>query len=260
VASRLARQGVAQRLIVRDVARAPALEGAEVAAATYLDRPSMIAALRGIDTVFFVSGFEAEDRLRHHEAAVDAFVDAGVTRVVYTSFLGAAADATFTLARQHFHTEEYLAAAGLRFVALRNSLYIDVLPHLAADGVIRGPAGNGRFAPVSRDDIADVAVALLLDDAAETSRLAVTGPELVTMSEVAKMLAEHSGGPVIFVNETVDEAFASRAHYGAPAFEVEGWVTSYLAIAAGEMDVVSDTVARIAGHPPISPRAFLAAQ
>jgi NAD(P)H dehydrogenase (quinone) len=222
----------------------------------------MVAALRGIDTVFFVSGFEAEDRLRHHQAAIDAFVDAGVKRVVYTSFLGAAADATFTLARQHFHTEEYLAAAGLGFVALRNSLYLDVLPHLAADGVIRGPAGNGRFAPVSRDDIADVAVGLLLDDAAQTARLAVTGPELVTMSDVAELLSERAGkdGSVRFVNETVDEAFASRAHYGAPAFEVEGWVTSYLAIAAGEMDVISDTVARIAGHPPISPRAFLAAQ
>jgi NAD(P)H dehydrogenase (quinone) len=39
--------------------------------------------------------------------------------------------------------------------------------------------------------------------------------------------------------ETLEEAYTSRASYGAPEWEVEGWVTSYAAIAAGEMDVVS---------------------
>ena len=38
-----------------------------------------------------------------------------------------------------------------------------------------------------------------------------------------------------FEDETVEQAYASRAHYGAPQFEVDGWVSSYLAIARGEM-------------------------
>ena len=260
VARRLADRDVAQRLIVRDASRAPKLARADVATATYLDRPAMLSALRGIETVFFVSGFEAEDRLKHHHAAVDAFVEAGVSRVVYTSFLGAAPNATFTLARHHAHTEDYLEAAGLRFAALRNSLYMDYMPHLATEGVIRGPAGNGKFAPVSRDDIADVAVALLLDDHHPTARYDVTGPALLTMADVAAHLSEASGQPVQFVNETLEEAYASRAHYGAPQFEVEGWVTSYQAIGLGELAVVSDAVERIAGHPPVSLREFLKAK
>ena len=259
VARRLADRGVAQRLIVRDAERAPKLENAEVATATYLDRPAMVAALRGIETVFFVSGFEAEDRLRHHKAAVDAFAEVGVSLVVYTSFLGAAPEATFTFARHHFHTEEYLEAAGLRFVALRNSLYADILPHLPTDGIIRGPAGDGVFAPVTRDDVADVAAAILLDDDHPTARYDVTGPALMTMGDVAAELSATGGKPVTFVNETLDEAYASRAHHGAPAFEVEGWVTSYHAIGLGEMAVVTDTVERLAGHPPLSLRSFLEA-
>ena len=259
VAKRLADRGVAQRLIVRDATRAPKLENAEVAKATYLDRPAMVSALDGIETVFFVSGFEAEDRLRHHKAAVDAFVEAGVSRVVYTSFLGAAPDATFTFARHHVHTEGYLEAAGLRFVALRNSLYTDILPHLATDGVIRGPAGDGVFAPVTRDDVADVAVAVLLDDDHPTARYDVTGPALMTMADVAGEISATGGKPVTFVNETLAEAYASRAHHDAPAFEVEGWITSYHAIGLGEMAVVTDTVERLAGHPPLSLRAFLEA-
>ena len=257
IARRLADRGVAQRLIVRDESRTPKLPGAEIATAAYLDRPALVSALRGIETVFFVSGFESEDRLRHHKAAVDAFVEAGVHRVVYTSFLGTASDATFTFARHHFHTEEYLQAAELSFVALRNSLYAELMPLLVTDGVIRGPAGDGRLAPVSRDDVADVAVELLLDDTHPTVRYDVTGPALLTMHEVAAHLSAVGGRPVRFVNETVQEAYESRAHIDAPEFEVEGWVTSYQAISLGEMEVLSDTVERVAGHPPKSLRQTL---
>ena len=259
VAARLAALGVRQRLVVREAARAPRLDHAQVAEASYMDRSAMVSALHGISTVFFVSGRESADRLLHHRAAVDALLEAGVERVVYTSFLGAAPDAVFTLARDHFYTEQYLESAGLRFSALRNSLYQDVLPDLVDGGVIRGPAGTGRFAPVSRADIADVAVALLLDDNQPTARFDVTGPELLTMGEVADLLGEAAGSSVAFVNETLVEAYASRARFDVPGFEIEGWVTSYRAIAVGELAIASDAVESIAGRPPMSLRACLQA-
>lgn len=43
---------------------------------------------------------------------------------------------------------------------------------------------------------------------------------------------------IAIASSTVAEAYAARASYGAPKFEVDGWVTSYLAIAAGELNVV----------------------
>ena len=46
----------------------------------------------------------------------------------------------------------------------------------------------------------------------------------------------------------LEEAYASRARYGAPAWAVDGWVSSYRAIAVGELDVVSDVVEQVAGH------------
>lgn len=260
VAARLAARGVPQRLVVRDSARAPRLDRSGVAVASYLDTPAMIAALEGIRTAFFVSGGASDQRMLHHRAAVDAFAAAGVRRVVYTSFLGAAPDAVFTLARDHFHTERYLESAGLRFSALRSSLYQEMLPDLVADGVIRGPAGTGRFAPVSRSDIAEVAVALLLDEERPTARIDVTGPELLSMAEVADLLGAAAGSPVAFVDETLDEAYESRAGFDVPAYEIEGWVTSYSAIAAGELAVASDAVERITGHPPVSLRAYLEAR
>jgi NAD(P)H dehydrogenase (quinone) len=57
---------------------------------------------------------------------------------------------------------------------------------------------------------------------------------------------------IVFHNHTLDEAYEARFHYGAPPWEIEGWVTSYTAIAAGELAAVSDTVQQLAGHPPIT--------
>ena len=40
-----------------------------------------------------------------------------------------------------------------------------------------------------------------------------------------------------------------RRPSGHPDWEIEGWVTSYLAIAAGELAAVSDVVPTVTGHP-----------
>ena len=132
-----------------------------------------------------------------------------------------------------------------------------MVPLLVTDGVIRGPAGAGRFAPVARGDVADVAVSLLTNPDQPTGRFDVTGPELLTMEQAAALITEVTGTTVTFQNETRDEAYASRAKIEAPKFEIDGWVTSYLAIAAGEFEVLSDTVERFTGHPPMTLRAFL---
>ena len=257
IARSLDDRDIPTRLIVRDPARAPRLNNADVAVATYVEHEALVAALRDIDTVFFVSGFEAADRLDQHKAAIDAFVDAGVQRVVYTSFINCAADSTFTLAHDHYHTEQHMERLGLPFAALRDNFYADMVPKLVTDGVIRGPAGNGRFAPVASTDVADVAAAMLTDPSEPIGLFDVTGPELVTMEQAAALLTQTTGRNVAYRNETLEQAYASRAGFDAPQFEIDGWVTSYSAIAAGEFEVLSDTVERFTGTAPITLRAFL---
>lgn len=80
----------------------------------------------------------------------------------------------------------------------------------------------------------------------------VTGPEAFTLDEAADLLSTHTGREIRYVPETRDEAFASRAHYGAAQWEVEGWVSSYEAIAVGELATVSNTVESVTGHRPMS--------
>ena len=252
VARRLADHGVPQRLLVRDAARAPDLERAEVATfGGYDDAEGFRRALEGVDTLFLVSAAEDRDRVALHRRMVDAVVSAGVGRIVYTSFVGAAPDCTFTFGRDHFHTEEHIKAAGVGRTFLRDNLYLDFIPGLSsAEGVIRGPAGDGRVAAVARDDIADVAVEVLVGEGHEGQAYDLTGAEAFTLAEAAEELSRVSGRLIRFEDETLEEARESRRPSGAADFEIEGWITSYAAIGAGDLEAVSDCVQRFLDRPP----------
>ncbi len=257
VAARLSAAGVPLRLVVRDAGRAPDLPGAEIAEnpGGYADGAGFRGALDGVDTLYLVSAAEAEDRLQQHLTAVEAAAAAGVRRIVYTSFVGASPDAVFTLVRQHYATEQAIAATGVRHTFLRHNMYADFVPFFAVrDGdraVIAAPAGEGRTGFVSRDDLADVAAAVLLrkDGDVDGQTLELTGPEALTLAEAAQVLTDATGIPAEYRPQTVEEAWATRRPSGHPDWEVEGWVTSYLAIAAGELATVTDVVERLTGHP-----------
>ena len=260
VARRLADWGIAQRLVVRDASRAPKLPQARVATfGGYGDHDGFEAALQGVETLFLVPGEEAPDRVEQHKTAVDAAVAAGVQRIVYLSFLNASADATFTLVRHHWATEEHIRTKDVAHVFPRMSMYMDFIPSMVGDdGVIRGPAGQGRVGAILRDDLADVAAAILADPAPhDGAAFNVTGPESLSFADFASILARATGRAVTYVEETLDEAWESRRATGAEDWMIEGWISSYVAVANGDLDEVTDAVPRIAGHEATSLEQYL---
>ena len=254
VAGQLSDAGFSQRLLVRDPRRAPDLKDAPAVVVSYGDPKLSRPALVGVKVLFMVSAAEAEDRLQQHYAFVDAAAEAGVQHIVYTSFFGAAPDCTFTLGRDHYATEERIRASGMAFTFLRDNFYLDFLPMLAGeDGVIRGPAGDGVMAAVAREDIARSAVAVLRDPAVHAgATYDLTGPEDISLSHAAEVLTRSTGRTVTYHHETVEEAFASRASYGAPAWQVEAWVSTYTAIAAGELAGATSDVHGLTGQDPMA--------
>jgi NAD(P)H dehydrogenase (quinone) len=255
VARSLDAAGAALRLVVRDALRAPQLANADVAEATYADAEAMRAALTGVETLFMVSAAEAPDRVSLHATVVDAAVAAGVDRIVYTSFAAAGPQTTFTFGRDHWHAEQHIIGSGLTYTFLRDNLYLDMYPRfVGADGVLAGPGGDGRAAAVARDDVADAAIAVLLDDSGrdDGQTYNLTGPAAISFAEAAAAMAAVTGRSIRYHAESVDEAYASRASYGRPKWEVDGWVTSYTCVAAGDLQAVSDDVPRLTGHPATS--------
>ncbi|GAA2795077.1 SDR family oxidoreductase [Saccharopolyspora taberi] len=259
VVSLLAGREVPQRLIVRDPDRAPEVPGGEVRVASYEDTDAMRRALTGVSTLFLISGHEGPERMAMHRSAVRAAAEAGVRRVVYTSFMGAAPLATFTFAREHATTEQLITAAGLSLTSLRNALYADVAPRFVGpDGVMRGPAGNGRIAWVALRDVARLAVEVLLDPAHADAIYDVSGAQAIDLHETARLIGEVTGREIRYHAETDAEARASRA--GAQEWQIDGWVGSYAAIATGETSVTSHTVEHVTGTRPWTFAEFLRAE
>ena len=260
VADNLAKANVPQRLLVRDPSRAPRLPGSIVYPMSYSDSAAAADALEGVEVLLMISASESEDRLDQHRAFVDSAEAAGVKHIVYTSFFGASPTSTFTLGRDHYVTEKYIEATGIPHTFLRDSLYLDFMDALVGDdGVIRGPAGDGRVAAVARQDIARVASVVLRDPGAHRGlTYDLTGREALTLTEVADILSEYRGKRVTFYDENLEEAYASRAKYSAPDWQVDAWVSTYTAIAAGELARLTDDVERVTGLAPMTLREFLA--
>ena len=250
----LSERGLPLRLLANTPSRAPELPGAIAVKCSYEDTLTTRVALEGVDVLFMVSAPESEDRLSKHLAFVDAAAASGVRHIVYLSFMNAAPDATFTLARTHFHTEERIKASGITYTFLRDNFYADFFVALPdEEGRILGPAGDGRVGVVAREDAGRVAAGVLADPARyENQTLDVTGPEALTLDEIAAILTRVWGRPVTYVRETVEEAYASRKKWPAAQWEYDSWVSTYTSIARGEMDVVSTTVRDVTGRDPLT--------
>lgn len=252
---RLAAEGVADLdpVLLARATRAPEW-AAEVRACDFAEGAAGEAALRGADVLMFVSATESKDRRDVHRTFVDAASRGGVRHIIYTSILGATPTATFTFARDHADTEEAIRQSGMEFTFLRNNLYADLAPFGGEVGVIRGPAGSGRLSPVARADVAAVAAAIIRDPAAHAgATYDLTGPQAMTMSELAARTAALVGRPIRFEDESLEEAYRwRRAEYDAEPWEIDRWVTTYLAVADGSASRVSHNVERILGRPALT--------
>lgn len=259
VAKELSEAGVAACHLARSPERAPILAGAAVKKCSYEYSDEAIAALSGIDVLFMISAKENPERLQQHLAFIDAAKAAGVKHIVYTSFYNASPSSTFTLARDHAATEQYIKEKGLTYTFLRDNFYIDFFVDMACQyGEIKGPAGNGKVSAVVRSDVANVAVEILKNPENWANQtLNMTGPEELTLSEMAEQISHSLGKTVTYVEETVEEAYESRKIWQAEQWEYDSWVSTYTAIAKGEQAGLSDDIERVLGKASTSLAKYL---
>jgi NAD(P)H dehydrogenase (quinone) len=233
------------------------VRGAEVRFGDF-DRPETLAdAFAGGERLLLVSTSALDGRDEQHRGAIRAAAAAGVGHVVYTSCLSPAPPNAAAIAPSHHATEEALAASGLAWTALRNSLYAEYQAPEAASSLASGRLvhnrGEGRVAYVSREDCAAVAAAVLGEGKPE-GVVDVTGPEPFSATDLAALYAELGGSPVEAV-ALDDDAFL-RGHVGDAGeddhlrYGAELVATFGRSIREGYMASCTDTVERLAGRPP----------
>ena len=258
--SRLCKEnGIKVRNLARNKEKAEKMGFSDVFKSNYDKSEDTIKSLEGIDVLFMVSGSENPNRVQQHKDFIDVAKMAKVSHIIYLSFYNASKNSVFTLARDHFETEEYIKENGFKYTFLRDNFYADFFVNLCREyGEIKGPAGNGKVSAVVRSDVSEVAAKILENpEKWENQTLNMTGSEELTMEEITKLAIKYLGKEIKYIPETVDEAYESRKIWKAEQWEYDSWVSTYTAIAEGEQAGVSNDIEKVLGRKATSLTTYL---
>jgi NAD(P)H dehydrogenase (quinone) len=250
------------RLLARDPNKLSDSPEADKVEADYGDVESLDHAFTGVSSAFIVSGYaEPGKRAKLHRNAFHAAQRAGVRYLIYLSTLGASPDSRFPMSRDHYESEQFLKATGVPHTILQDSFYSELAVQMFnKEGVMKGPGGQGKVSWVGREEIAEAAAKLLASDRPVLGTFPMTGPSALSLSETATLLSSLKHRTLRYEDEPPDAARAWRSKLDVPAWEVDTWVGSYEAIAAGEFERVDPALATILARPVSDLETYLAAR
>jgi uncharacterized protein YbjT (DUF2867 family) len=211
VAAQLVDKGVATRALVhREDERSARLRacGAEVVVADMFDYQQVHAAMDGVDRVFFNPPFHPHAL----DSAVTFAVAARRSRVDAVVALGqwlAGPAHPSLMTRHHWLADKvFELLPDTAHIAVDPGFFADnymkLMPLAAQLGILPMPAGAGRNAPPSNEDIARVAVGALLDPQRHDGKAYwPTGPTMLSAAEIAEVFGEVLGQRVRHVEVPV---------------------------------------------------------
>jgi NAD(P)H dehydrogenase (quinone) len=213
-----------------DALAAFAARGAKVRFGDFDKPESLREAFAGAEKLLLISTLDVgKRRQRQHKNAVSAAIAAGVGHVIYTSSVGIHPRSPAFVIEDHLFTEEALRRSGLNFTLMRDAQYAEVIttmiaPQAVASGEWVSSAADGCMAFVSKQDCVASAVAVLTTPGHEGAVYEITGPELLTFGDCARIAAEVTGKPIRFVNASHEFMQARFDAAGVPRRHIEGTV------------------------------------
>jgi len=221
------------RALVRDRSKAEALgwlPNVEVAYGDMLWPETLGGALTGVDRVLMISS-AGPQMLETQATFIDAAKKAGAGHIVKFSGEDSARGFNpekFRSTRSHEQIQRYLMASGVPWTMLRPSqfmqVYFEEVPTIVAAGELRLPLGKATLAPVDIDDIAKVAHAVLTTPGHEGKVYKMTGPEALTVAEIAQRISAAIAKPVRHVDVTPEQKRQEWLDAGYPAVRADAFI------------------------------------
>jgi uncharacterized protein YbjT (DUF2867 family) len=255
---RLSGRGVPVRALVRNLARAEALSSlpkVEIVEGDMARPETLAGALRGVDRAMLISSSDPA-MLDVQSNFIEAARKAGVQHVVKLSGIMPEPDSPFRLARMHAEIERRLEASGMAFTHLRAGefmpAYFRQAPSIVAKGALFLPMENAKIASIDVGDIAEVAATVLTGSGHEGKIYPLTGPEALTMAEVAEKLSTVAGKTIRYVNVAPEDAKRAQLGAGMPPYMADALAELFAERRKGKEAQISPVVQMILGRRPIS--------
>jgi len=262
VVRQLSARGVPVRALVRNRTKAAdlaTLVGVEIVEGDMARPETLVGALIGVERALLISSSDPA-MLEVQANFIDAARGAGVQHVVKLSGVMPELESNFRFARMHAQIEQKLEASGMAFTHLRAGefmqAYFRQVRSIVSQSAIRLPMADARIASIDVDDIADVAATVLTEDGHAGQAYPLTGPDALSMTEVAAHLSAAIGKTVRYVDVSPQDYLAANLAAGMPAYTAEALVELYAERRAGKESHVSRVAEKLLGRPPRSFKDF----
>ena len=250
-------------------------QGVSVRHSNYDDPEAMVKAFSGCDKLFLVStpaismdfnnAYYGNGREKHHFAAIDAALNAGVSHIYYTC-LAFGENSEAGVMQAHLRTEAYLRDSNVKWTVIREGLYNESWPLYLGyyhdlmkderDSMV--VAGDG---PISWTSIKDLGLATALVVADESEKydgktIYLSSPTTWTLKDIAKLIGEVKGIKIEVEVVGKDDYVEHYVQKGKDRGQVEWWVSSYKALQRGECDIKDRTFSELLDARGVKPKSL----
>lgn len=261
---KLSAKGVPLRALVRSAAKAAeiaALPNVEIAIADMAKPETLPAALAGVDRAMLNSSADPA-MVEVQSNFVAAAAKAGVRHVVKLSGIMPELDSPFRFARMHGEIEKRLEASGMAFTHLRAGefmpSYFRQVPMILAKGALFLPMENQRIASIDIGDLAEIAALVLTNPGHEGKIYPLTGPEALTMTEVAERLSAATGKTIKYINVPPEDVRKAQLAAGVPPYIADALAELFAERRKGKESQVWPIAQTLLGRRPTSFAEFAA--
>jgi uncharacterized protein YbjT (DUF2867 family) len=224
---RLSAKGVFVRALVRSTTRAEklsSLPNVEIVQGDMARPETLREALAGVERAMLISSSDPA-MLEVQSNFIEEARKSGVKHVVKLSGIMPERDSPFRFARMHGEIERRLEISGMAFTHLRAGefmhAYFRQVPSMVARGALLLPMEDAKIASIDIGDVAEVAATVLTSSGHEGKIYPLTGPEALSMAEVAEKLSAATGKRIQYFNISPEEAKKASLAAGVPPFTAE---------------------------------------
>ena len=259
-AKALARANIPFRALVRDpdkVAFDP--DAAEILQGDLNDPAIVEQALQGVSRALIVMGNHPDQaKLERQFASLAA--DAGVSHLVKVSSMEAASDATATLPKNHYDTEQHIASLGVDWTFLRPNYYMQNMlmyaGSIARTNSFALPLGTAKTAMIDSRDVGEVAAVVLTGEGHAGQAYRLTGPAVMDFHEVAARMGTVLKRPVSYVAQSPEAFREVLGQFIQSAWQLDAVCELFAEIAAGSLEEQTSTTADLLGRPAVDLETF----
>ncbi len=266
-ATALLAKGVKFRALVRNLDKAApwAAKGVELVQGDLDDKPSVVAALAGVDrAVLILPNGEEQQRLERN--FIDTAAEVGLPWIIKLSSPEAVRGTTSPIPLAHIASEDVIMASGMNWTFVRPSFFMQnfrsSLDAARKTGKLSMPMGNGTVALTDTANAGEF-IAKVLTDADSTPHYGqcydITGPDpVMNFHDIAKVIGEVINAEVVY-----DDCDADAFQEAIRPFHRNDWHSDAVAhlfaeIANGNTPgIKTDTFQKMMGKPGTSLKAYL---